>query len=688
MSFFRNYFGSARTLPKPRKPLRVDHPDFSRIYLHNTESIKGFRWVATRLNFLTEMMKFFPTHEQVGYAGEPSDRFVAALHEFGNAEGSPFWEGEEAPPRFWDGEGTPPAGDYYTVDEHGNPIHSRSNTPWDDGDRGYTRDHFGSWHRVSKNSLPWGFFEGNKARNLNFHPEISEYNHFKNPSDEKHSSIDRLAQELARTSENDWNIDSPIPASAYSGLFGFEAESYDDIWDEGKSFSNDRNSVMVLSGGIRDTLNSDAYKGKSYYQIVMSGFKHGADIAYRARTGGGEEIKWAVDDDWDNNDREIHYNGCFDYDGKAGFYGEDAFKLMLGLLESRRRIFYALVNVFGDNEHIGRQVSEHADPNDQAMINTFNAWASRGADPHNVSLFSLFLYAQHSLHSILPAYSFNPAEYSFNPASSNGGLPGWIFSGKDQLAFQRFNLWLYKQVASEDISDGITSYKEYLNSLDSRQYPGLEDYKRKVNNLIREFYGTDGSQPYINTTYDGGYDVSRAGWDRYSIGSNWADGDPARNPLVPGPHPDYVIAQLTGMNLLGNRNGNVYNSSGLVKAGLASENWAVHHVLGLLRYADWDVGRTVAINAQNRRNNLEFKKRNEEYHETKIELQREEARDEAKAKQRAAELRADLNALAAKARKREDELKMAAAASVRAKIQEKIFEKKAKERKAQDRKKK
>jgi hypothetical protein len=143
--------------------------------------------------------------------------------------------------------------------------------------------------------------------------------------------------------------------------------------------------------------------------------------------------------------------------------------------------------------------------------------------------------------------------------------------------------------------------------------------------------------------------------------------------------------------MLGNRNGTVYDSSGRPVAGgkdLAIRNWGVHSLLSLKRYEDWDVGRNIAISTQNRRKNLEYKKAMEDYHWEKIELQREEARDQAKMKQRVAEYKGDLQALIKKAKEQNDGLKMAQAASVRAKIEQKLGEKKGRQRRASDRKKK
>lgn len=698
MSLFKNYFGSSQTLPKPRKPLRVDSPIYSRLYQHNTESAAGFRWVGESTCFLTEMMKFFPTYEQVGYAGEPSDKFIEAMGEYGNASGSPYWEGEGTPPTLWTEESGVPEppesktwnGAYYVTDDNGNPWHARANNPWGNSSdsgagRGYTRDNFGSWHRVTKNGLPWGFLEGGRAQNINFHPGVSEFNHFEyDPAQAKYYARDKQAHDAMGD-----GINNPLDAGEYSDVLGFRTDvgGYSDIWSQGKIVTVGRGrSQSVLNGGVQNLLAS--YGDKSYYQIIMSGFDNGADIEYGdAGTAGvtdGEKIRWRGDDDWNNNDSEVFFDGRFDYDTRAGTNGQDAFKLMVGLLESRRRIFYALTEIFGGHRNIGIKSGDIPDPDDAAMINAFDAWAEDaekglGADPHNLALFSLFLGAQHSLHSVLPSFGFDPGAFSFDPNSSCGGQPGWVFSGKDQLAFRRFNLWM---------RENVIHYKDSLPGGSTQ----ATNYKNNVGKLINEFYGEGdySDQPYIGTTGDGG-GVERDGWDKYS---EWYDSSivPTNgNPRAPYPHQGFLISQLEGMNLLGNRNGNVYDSSGrLVEGGenLASRNWAVHSVLSLKRYEDRDVGRSIAISTQNRRKNLEYKQEVEERHWAKIELQREEMRDEAQMKQKVAEYNGNLQALIKKAKEQNDGLKMAQAASVRAKIEEKQAENKSRQRRAQDRNKK
>lgn len=670
MVFYKNWFGSSKTLPKPRKAFRLDSRIFTRIYQHHGESTQSFKWTASRINFMSEMMKMFPEHEVAGYAGADTADFAAAIHKYGQGEGSPFFEGEGNAPQLWTGEGPAPNESYYTLDDSGKPIHPRYNDAWDDNGwkpyHGYTREHFGADHRAPdpRTGLPWGFFQGKIAQNVNFYSSAGEFNHFQITGNNKYLGYENPAYNLSQTTSEGWNIEDALSASAYDGLFFSGVESYSDIWS-----------------GAKGALN--LYGNLNYYDIVMSGFNNGAQVAYgdlgQPGVVDGERVKWAADSDWNPNNSLDYYQGKFAYDGMQGTNGEGAFKLMLGLLESRRRIFFASYEIFGPTNNICDKNGDVPIPNDQEMIAAFDSWntdPSRGggADPHNLSLFSLFLYAQHSLHSIMPLYSIPETGYSFDPGQSGGGLPGWMFSGKDQLAFIRFGQWMN------------TNLNTYKNSLSNG------DYKTRVSNLINEFRG-EGSytaQPYINTIRDGVGDGSRAGWDRYSSG--WWDGDdPANaNPrAADGPHRYYTVSQLKGINLATDRIGNVYDQNGvLLEQNLGSRNWAVHHVLSLLGKTDQDIGRILSIRVQNRRNSTRYRQEMKDWHETKMDLVRQEIRDEGMARKRRAEHKKYMAMLAGKKKQRKNSMKGAGAGAIRNKISAKIASKKRQERQAQQGKKK
>ncbi|OGC06485.1 hypothetical protein A2526_03020 [candidate division WOR-1 bacterium RIFOXYD2_FULL_36_8] len=733
------FFGDSSTLQKPRKPIKVDNPDFYRFYLHNNESPDAFKWIGSRVNFLMEMMKFLPKYEQSGYAGESSDDFSEALHEFGSAGESPFWEGNDEIPPYWDGEGDPPAGDYYTLGSDGLPDDERSNNPfsgdayypegenstnYDTDDftyvgRGYTRDHFGAWHRVPRTSgdgLPWGFFEGAFFKNLNFHPKASEFNHFKvGTGDDKYAGVEQHAYDLIEDYSGAFN-DRPI---SYSNLFGFDPEDYSDIWnssltlynsrkDNKNTVKNESDPLKVLSGSVYQTLKN--FGDRSFYQLVMSGFEkdntdkatlnywdtHGTkdiadDILLSGESTGdgyanGERVSWK-------------HEGTFAYDGMGGSHGEGAFKMMLGVLESRRRIFKTMTEIFGNPSNIGRITYTDnkliADPNDGALISAFDTWSNNiyqglRADPHNLSLLKLFLEIQHSFRSVLPAYGFDPYSndidpyddsnggFSYDPTSSFGGIPGWIFSGEDQLAFIRFNEWLYSNV------------HEYMNYLDSvivdesdffdeekDKHVGLEDYRKRVGNLVDEYFGVNNPdatctkddqgnvtsytygdvydwQPYLRQTKDGNEQGKRAGWDFYC--SIWASAEVGENfnTSAPNPHPRYTISQLSGVNLIGSRSGNGYVDGKLV---VTDDNWFVHDVMGLFRFGDRDVGRTMSNNVFNRRNRRVYKQQMQAYHEMKMDLQWGEAYEEAQKVKKIAEKRADLKRMESNARRKNNELK-------------------------------
>ena len=549
--------GNAKTLPKPRKPLAVDRPDSTKLYMHAGESSD---WALQETNFLASMWKLLPTWEQAGDAGEPTENFSKALTEFGDG--------------------------------------SSDQTP---------QNGFSDWNRAlspAGGGLPWGFYEGQGAQNLNYHPGISENILFNNDNPK-----DKSQQALYKRME-DAGVGNPYSVKEYKDLTGLDVKSYEDIWNSAKTC----NGVQVLGGGVNQALQS--YGDKSYYQIVMSGYGEGS-------------------------------NGVYSYDGKEGANGEGAFKLMIGLLETRRRIFGPMTELFGSNRLIGNTSGGKASPKDKDLISAFDSWMKDpkrggGADVHNMAIFSLFLESQESLHSVLPAYSFDPNQYHYDANDPSGGLPGWIKSERDRTAFLRFSNWMYTN---------LNTYKNYLSSKTSGNND-LKNYSDKVNSLIDEFYGRGSydTQPYINTSKGDTAGGKRAGWDDYSAG--WGSGTPSNaNPIASGEEASSFIGQLTGISMC-NRTGNVYDSHGnLVTAAkdLMTKNWAVSDYFKLLSFGDKDMGRNISISTKSRSDRAQYQKDMREYFDKRDELSQDEAMDQARVGKAAAESRARLQQMMQKA---------------------------------------
>jgi|GEM_PF-6892934 len=677
MQYLFQHYGDSKTLPKPRRPLRVDRPFFSRFYVHSNESAD---YLTQNINFLTEMTKFFGPAENAGYAGKPADEFINALYEYGYAGESPFWEGDGPLPQLWTGEGAPPNNvDYYVLGSDGLPAHPRFNSPWGgEGGRGYTRDNSSDWHRVPRSSdgLPWGFYEGMRAQNLNYCGGADEWNHFFMTGDGKTAGIESVIQGVGQSVEN-----NPLSDTLYDGMFGFDAASYADVWNSGLTFSKNGNTVDVLSQGIRQFLSG--FGDQNYYDIVMSGFKNGAAIKGTDTGTGGEKVAWAADNDWDNNDGETFYNGSFSYDNVIDPNGQWAFLMMAALLESRRRIFFSSFNIFGDNQLIGQRVdidgTTYALPDDQALIANFQSLLNDptklgGADPHNAYLLIQFLQMQHSLHSVLPAYSFDPAAYAYNPDTSNGGFAGWVFSGKDQLAFQRFAI---------KMKEGLNNFQSYVGNLASQGYAGASDFKGRVDSLISEFYSDPSdTQPYIGTGWDDEDWGQKIGWDFYCAKSG--EVGPNFNPAAVGSgHERYLVQQLMGMTLLGDRSGNTGLPGG---DNLASRNWVVHIYMELSKMSDKDIGRNISISCYNRRKSQDYKLERQAYWDAKHDLQMREADDKKQISQAIARRQADLKKMQHTALKRQDEIKKMAAKSIDVQIREKEGHNRAAKRKSRRRK--
>ncbi|OGB90895.1 hypothetical protein A2625_07640 [candidate division WOR-1 bacterium RIFCSPHIGHO2_01_FULL_53_15] len=614
--YYKNTGSSSATMRKPSKPLNVNTPLFDRFHLHNTETETGFKWIGSRVNFLMEMLKFMPTFEQVMYGGEPEADYNLAVREYGNATESYYLDPDPTP---------------------------------DDGVNDPNMINFGAVHRVSANGVFWGTYMGTVGRNLDFHPTINEFNHFEELGD-KFNGKDKAAKDMigATSPDSALNITSllgnPDSALNITSLLGNTVSNYSsNIWGNDKVLAkkvkekNDKGewtgnwvdvSTLTALAKVESIKGNNSIKDKSFYQMIMD--RSYADSSY------------------------------------ASFSNDQAFRLMVLMLESRRRIFYAMNEVFGDPRNIYNYA---ANPNDSAMISAFDSWAGdpnkgKNADPHNVQLLALFLENQHAFGNWLSATVTGQ---------------GFMYSQQDKDQFAAFRTFM---------SEKTLAYKNWINNVkieddkhDDYYYEGIGAFNDQVNALYSEYWNVGGYvQPYLNRT---GVE-STAGWDHYSQTDPSAG--PEVNPFASDAaviHKDYSVTQMFGINFAVDRLGTVIGNDGTVRAtGLASTNWVVHHILGLLRYGDRDVGRNFSIKLHNRANKNAYKKATQEYYDEKDEMARDEARMAAAAKGAAAKHKADLAKIAGQARKSKDELKMTQSKPLDSRINLAIQRKKNKENKS------
>ena len=379
------------------------------------------------------------------------------------------------------------------------------------------------------------------------------------------------------------------------------------------------------------------YGEQSYYEIVMSGMndtsfnivnKSGADQAIDL-----DSISW----------------GNFAYDGESG---EGAFLLMVSLVRSRRMIYQAMSEFFGPNNLIFNADGTNEAVDNASMLQQFEYTMQQklgGANANNITIFQMFLAAQHYLHAIMAAYSggkgYEPGSWSgINDSASDltdGGFVGWMRSAQDMLAFKKFRDWIR------------TNAKDYC---------GDDENKLKLyNEFTFDFaqpYGTDASN---GGSADGGW----VGWDFYYQGrtspsGEWAwDNDPYFNSSDNG-HNYYAVSQLCNLAGAQIRGRALYNDgSGAVN--MYNGNWVVHATGRFANFKDRassELYTTIAINfnesARFRRQKIEFEAKLKERKETEREQKEMEARAQAKGEARMRQLNAMGNKKKPKANSKPD----------------------------------
>ena len=554
--------------PKPVPPAMVTPPKDTEFYLHFGENSANFDKLRTRIAFLHEMMKLFPAYEQNGYSGVGEDY---------NPSG---WTSHEGP---MEEEGI---GRWYEdIIGHRGYVHRYRID-------GHFEERYGDWHRnaqeVGGSMRYWGYNEGQIAQNLNFNPSAWE-------------AFEGLENSLVNTDE-------------YADLL-FEVNS-DDDGDNDKSLSHIRPEEWAE---VRSYLQEE-FGDKSFYEIVM---------------GGADTVTFTPrDDNPDTDFNESLWYGSYT-PGSVGYLyrdggSEDAYHMMLALLESRRKIFYAMSYVFGspwfikNNDH-----TAHINHFDHAMDVEF-----AGVDDHNKALLLLYYSAQHSLHYVLPAYS--------GGADFNGG----VYSARDCAGFEQFRDW---------IRSGV---ENYIGGLSGGE-------KDRVQSLYNEFK-FDIAQPYGKNGEKAG-EQDYIGWDYYSAkydldGTlyNEENGYPDWvNPIaLKSGHWNYSVAQLMGLSeyqIMGKTpleyEGSYYN--------LYQTNPVVHMVGRLTREKEIDMTRaweTMGINQFNRIMYKQAKRRYKGAVQREKEAKYNDAIENKKFQERRAEAKNDANTAAKRRKKRNSDM--------------------------------
>lgn len=471
------------------------------------------------------------------------------------------------------------------------------------------------------------------------------------------------AEELTDRARVDWEGDGLDWKEDYAGKFkGTDGKNpgysgFGSVHRAGSPFYDSNIYWGFLSGMGFQNLNyrpgasewshfkdpADAPPGESYdgLQMILGG-----TTDYRNLWG---SIQSTLSSKFGN---KSYYEIVMHKNGLGSLSDKQAFSLVAAMWESRRRFYSAMTEIYGDWRNIG---------NDQAMINALESWANdpargAGADPHNVYALRLFLECQHSaLHQL--AKFFQPGYYSY-------------YSILDASRFEYFETEIVegKAEAYRDKLEGDLAEVAW-NGDDDDDY--LIPYLRKLISIYDDFRSTDFNRfPQSMLTLGSGYrgEYGTTGWDK-TMGNN-------------GPNPKSwnrwysVSAQFNDLNASTLRYGHYYENV-----------WGIHAIGRMAKFSDKDVGMNIAIGVINRMHFRQYKQAKKKYYEIKHELKWEEIRGRSLANKRKAEHKRELQEIAKSKREQVDNLKAMQAKIVENKILAKRGEKKARGRRAGERKK-
>lgn len=460
-----------------------------------------------------------------------------------------------------------------------------------DGDYLYR---YGDFHNVFMNNKRWGYGAGKYASNLDFTPSASEFDHF---SDLTPMDYDATVNNIAYSQL----LYGPGSTTTLGNLSGY--------WDEVKAY---------LARNFND---------KSYYEIALTGVANSEII-----DGDGD---YNIGEVQDGRAYNVTHNGGFLYDGTEGSDGLGAFYLMLAMLESRRRINYAMSEVVCPAWMLDDTLAAR-----DYIENTFNDPDKlKGFSSYNRRIFMNFLGIQHAFRAIIPAFSGGAGNYwdmgNTDPLELCGevdlnhfnqkdiGFAGYGYSARDQVAFQRLRHWM-------------------ANNVESAIRAASDEERPIMQNLWDEFrFVTD--QPYGASELVG-TEKKYMGWDRFH--SFWGDGDTppfGASPLLDdgvvmgGWHPNYAVAQLGGLS-----REQALGLDDVEGINLYNINWVDYFYGNSLKWEKQVTAKISGTFALNNWEKIRFRKQNREFRKWKVEDKQrkiEEKIDAARGENKVAERR-------------------------------------------------
>ena len=592
------------TKSKPRPAATFKPPDDGKIYFHSGESKTGFNQAVKYENFLGEVMKFFPNFMQEGYQQGKEK----TLSESGIGSWAQDWntaaptDTKKAWTRGYEARGIL------------------------DGDYG---NRYGDIHTNELDDTYWGYGAGKGAKNFEFAPAASEWNHFLT-EDPEDPSTTFVPVEVD-------GADTPINMSDYSSL----------LYAPGSIAPALGTIDSSLWSQVQSYLGNSRFQGKSYYEIALQGVDQSSIttdhvVQWDLDGDGVKETYHSIEQSGGANYHVVH-NGSFLYDGMQGSNGEGAFDLMLAMVESRRRINYGMSWLYG---------SPYMISDNQAMLDhmksVFNDDDKLGrVNPQNKRILEAFFGAQHSLRAIMPAFSggtgYNPLGEvgginEFN--ACDGGSTGYVYSAKDTVAFQRFRHWVRNNVEA------------YISSLSG-------DTQTNAQNLYNEFtfvydapYGMGGEG---ESTVNGDGSVTKnpayIGWDRFSAnwwGPSWNGyWNFDKNHVSPvvydhgAPHYAYAVAQVLGLSddqRIGSSSASGSGSSTI--GNVYNYNWVVHAEGDFIKWRKGVIAQNMLALALDNMERRRYRKDMQKYNQWKVDKKDQDyddKRDEAIHEKRRAE---------------------------------------------------
>src|SRR3989339_43443 len=435
-------------------------------------------------------------------------------------------------------------------------------------------DRFGDWHQVGTSDQFWGYGMGETGGNLEWDPSTYDSNFFTDGVKNKITGADQALDYQDYAAMMAYN---PSDSSKYKEIKQSELDS--------------ARSFMKQFGNV------------NFYEFALKGIDK---IKFNDKDGNGV---------FDLNNDGYDTSSCnFMWEGMEGANGEGAFYVMLNLLESRRRIYYAASNVFGQHKNIGDSLAMVKD------ISDFFDKDVAGADPHNFRMFYMYFAMQHAFRSVTQAFSGNTEIYG------DLGGPGFIYSARDRAGFAKFGEWLI---------GGVNKYISTLSGAEKDRVQGLLSEYKLSNEQNAKSGEVDFNLPYgVTSWHHYSYNDDRyTGWDSFCGNFEKDATKPGYkglpdylNPLAVkngGSHPNYAIAQLAGLKEY-NIKGDFALSYNGQNYDLYGTNWVVNLAGRFLKAEDHDTKNAVNTFAMNAYENARYQQ------ETKVYKQNKEAYEEQK----------------------------------------------------------